>query len=272
MLPYIIQTIFDLVDPYKIEILIVALYLILKNKDLKFLIALFVFSRLFSIVIKNSIAMPLPSELLRGYAFPSGHIHICSMFYVWLLLRYKNIYFRSFVVFLMYSGAYCEVSEGYHYPIDVIAAPLFSLATWLFFDKVLKKLNETQKCFVIIALSTIMMMLIFALKMTYYTNNNPYPFAVYYSVCGFLSGCMMFKNNHIAGVNLKILGGIGVISILLQSQDYVVLSQLKWLFISGMIPLTKAILEILAIRVRFSRRQTNGGVAFSVVFARSEVR
>lgn len=272
MVQCIIQTIFDLVDPYKIEILISIMYLVFKNKDIKFLMALFIFSRLFSIVIKTSIAMPLPSELLRGFSFPSGHIHICSMFYVWLLMRYKNVYFRSFVIFILYCGSYCEVSGGYHYTIDVIAAPLFSLATWLFFDKVLKRLNEDQKCFMIIALSTIMMMLIFILKMTYYTNNNPYPFTTYYNIVGFLSGCMMFKNKYIKSSNLMILGAVGLTSIILQGHSQVCLNQLKWLFISGMFPLTKAIIETLTISVRVSRRQTNGGIAFSVIFARSEAR
>ncbi|MEC8306796.1 MAG: phosphatase PAP2 family protein [Chlamydiota bacterium] len=87
------------------------------------LIALFTWTMLFNHALKISFQVPLfPHIPHPGFAFPSGHMQISSLFYGFILIYTPSLYGRAALLLLISAIGGSLVLCGYHSPGDVIAA------------------------------------------------------------------------------------------------------------------------------------------------------
>ncbi|MDR1234345.1 MAG: hypothetical protein LBJ92_04370 [Holosporales bacterium] len=269
------QLCLGLVNPDKIEYVIVASYLTLRNKDVKLALALFIFTRLFSVILKEAFAIPLPngnctSYGFAGYAFPGGHVQISSIFYIWLFLSSKLNSVKITSVMIVVLGSIYEVIAGYHYPIDVVVAPFASLGLWAFFKK-LRSSNE-GKLFSIICMSLLMLSLIFMCDMTHYKNNNPYTFMVLYKVIGFCLGCICVQKFGIRRNILMTMTILGVVSVVTQTHEQACINQIEWIIIAAMLPIIKRVLDSIFSAIKFARNKTEDNVSYSMTIMQLKMR
>lgn len=101
-------------------------------KEERYVKALFlvVFTMFYNIWLKNLFQMPLPPDLgLKGFAFPSGHMHSAVVFWGWLALEYRKKWLYG-ATFLLYTWiAFGLIHHKYHYFIDIIGALGFGALT-----------------------------------------------------------------------------------------------------------------------------------------------
>jgi undecaprenyl-diphosphatase len=239
---FFVQLCLDLVNPDKIEYVIAALYLLFRNKDLTLALVLFIFTRLFIVILKEIFAIPSPNgSCVRygfpGYAFPSGHLQISCVFYIWLFFNTQISLIKIAAVMIVIFGAIFEVVAGYHYPIDVVVAPTLAFGQWIFFQKL--RCTDEVKFSLIIGLSLFMLALIFIWDMKHY-KGNPYTFITLYHVIGLCLGCICTHNPKFRGnillIPIVVLFGI---SLIMQSHEQAWINQLKWLFIAWVSPLIR---------------------------------
>jgi hypothetical protein len=97
---------------------------------------LLMLTMIYNSILKNIFKMPLPETCpASGFGFPSGHFHFVSIFYIWIMAHYKNTYVRWVCLALMTIYGVSIVCAGYHYPIDVIAAPGFAAISVFLYKK-----------------------------------------------------------------------------------------------------------------------------------------
>ena len=81
-----------------------------------------VFATLFNSYLKSLWQIPLPvTANSTGWAFPSGHMHFASTFWLTLTLSLGRKYLL-FTVPMLCSLGYALVAKGYHYPMDIFPA------------------------------------------------------------------------------------------------------------------------------------------------------
>lgn len=85
---------------------------------------LLLFTMIYNVYLKSIWQMPLPPPL-EGWAFPSGHMHSAVVFWGWLAIEYRKIWYAELTFFLLCLIGYGIVYHGYHYPIDILGAVAF---------------------------------------------------------------------------------------------------------------------------------------------------
>lgn len=92
------------------------------------------FTMIYNVYLKSLWQYPLP-EPLTGWALPSGHMHVMLIFWGWLAIESRKWIIGFIVAFLAILHAYGLLYQGYHYPIDIVAAWGFAgsslLVLWL---------------------------------------------------------------------------------------------------------------------------------------------
>ena len=138
-----------LASPTFIIIALIFLIIFIKNKIFSFLI----FINTINVFLLNQglkliFSRPRPEFKLieeAGFSFPSGHAMISLSFYGFLIfiiwhmnLKHKNLLTILLVILIILVG-FSRVYLGVHYPSDVLAGFVLSLAYLLIFIKIVKQ-------------------------------------------------------------------------------------------------------------------------------------
>lgn len=138
-----------LASPTFIIIALIFLIIFIKNKVFSFLI----FINTINVFLLNQglkliFSRPRPEFKLieeAGFSFPSGHAMISLSFYGFLIfiiwhmnLKHKNLLTILLVILIILVG-FSRVYLGVHYPSDVLAGFVLSLAYLLIFIKIVKR-------------------------------------------------------------------------------------------------------------------------------------
>lgn len=100
---------------------------------------IFAFAMILNPFLKSLFQVPpAPAASPDGWAFPSGHMQICSTFWIWLAWEYKNKVLYAFTVLLLASVGFALVYCDYHYPADIVGALFFSLVTLILYNFAIK--------------------------------------------------------------------------------------------------------------------------------------
>jgi len=120
-LPLIAKTGFAFSNPY---ILISVIIIGLLNRQEKIygrVLFLLLFTIIYNLYLKSLWQHPLPPPL-EGWAFPSGHMHSAVVFWGWLAIEYRRLWFSAIVGLILCLVAYGLLYSGYHYPIDIVGS------------------------------------------------------------------------------------------------------------------------------------------------------
>lgn len=111
-------------------------FVFIDRKVFRYCIYLMMLTMIYNTILKNIFQIPLPATCpTTGYGFPSGHSHFVSIFYIWLILHYKNNILRT-VCLLMMICFYCTmVYLGYHRILEVCAAGVFALVSVVLYNR-----------------------------------------------------------------------------------------------------------------------------------------
>jgi hypothetical protein len=89
-------------------------------------------------VLKISFKVPLPPELHEGYAFPSGHMQMLTVFYGWLAYH-RLLRMRWFFIPLVIGEAYGLVYFHYHTLLEAFAGFATGIFLLSVFNKIYRK-------------------------------------------------------------------------------------------------------------------------------------
>ena len=93
-------------------------------------IVLVLFTMIFNQFLKSIFLVPLnPALGIHGYAFPSGHMQVATVFYGFLLQIYSQTLFRIILPLIIGGIGFGLIHEGYHNLIDVGGAFVFGGAS-----------------------------------------------------------------------------------------------------------------------------------------------
>lgn len=128
-------------NPGSLILITIILFLVIKNKRIKWAIPInLVCSAILNITLKNIIQRPRPIEYRiideNGYSFPSGHSMISMAFYGFLIyLIYKNVknkYIKVISILLLSTLilliGISRIYLGVHYTSDVIGGFLLAIS------------------------------------------------------------------------------------------------------------------------------------------------
>lgn len=79
------------------------------------------FTMIYNLGLKSIWKVPLP-PLLDGWAFPSGHMHAAVIFWGWLSIEIRRVWFSEIVLLILLIVAYGLLYHGYHWPLDILGA------------------------------------------------------------------------------------------------------------------------------------------------------
>lgn len=81
-----------------------------------------------NVALKGTFKVPLAASLGKvGYAFPSGHMELATVFYIWLAVAFASTYLRGAIVFLLFGVGMSLMYHGYHDFKDVLAGVVVGL-------------------------------------------------------------------------------------------------------------------------------------------------
>jgi membrane-associated phospholipid phosphatase len=85
----------------------------------------------------------IKSHINEGsFGLPSGHSHVSILVWGLIFLHFKNIYIRSFAMFIMIFTPFSRMYAGVHYPGDVIGGFLMGLLTLVVIEILFKKFPD----------------------------------------------------------------------------------------------------------------------------------
>lgn len=120
------------------------------------------FTMIYNVWLKSIWQIPLP-EHLNGWAFPSGHMHAATVFWGWLAIEYRRVWFSCFVAFILPLAAFGMIYHNYHNLTDILGAVGFGSVSILLYWLINKKPYFSQKPYrlgyLLIALSSIIMLI-----------------------------------------------------------------------------------------------------------------
>lgn len=105
-------------------------FLLLSEKAFGRTLFLLLFTMIYNVYLKSIWQMPLPPPL-EGWAFPSGHMHGAVVFWGWLAIEYRKIWYAELTFFMLCLTGYGIVYHGFHYPIDILGACGFGILSLL---------------------------------------------------------------------------------------------------------------------------------------------
>lgn len=81
-----------------------------------------------NVALKGTFKLPLNPSLHEGYAFPSGHMQITTVFYGWLAFHVRSFTFRILMFILCVGEGFGLIHYDYHNLRDVMGGVVFA---WL---------------------------------------------------------------------------------------------------------------------------------------------
>lgn len=101
------------------------------------------FSIIVNVALKAFFKIPLsPSLGVVGFAFPSGHMQLATVFYGWILLRFPYGLCRIPVLVLLLCIAAALVHYGYHNIPDILGALVSGIVIITAYSFALKKWDK----------------------------------------------------------------------------------------------------------------------------------
>lgn len=109
--------------------------------------ALFIllFTLIFNPFLKSLWQIPLAPHLGSGFAFPSGHLQATLVFWGWLTIEFKNVWFSLIILFLLMGQALAMVHLGFHNFVDLGGALLFGILTLIFYYYLCRRLRNRNE-------------------------------------------------------------------------------------------------------------------------------
>lgn len=137
---------------------ILLLILLRKNKKLFFqTICISSFNIVLNVALKGTFKVPLNASLAKiGYAFPSGHMQLSSVFYLWLALQIDSKFLRLIIAPLLLGIASGLIHFNYHNLEDVLAGFVVGLLLIASYDFTLKK-SALWAAILLLSLSSLLM-------------------------------------------------------------------------------------------------------------------
>ena len=169
------------------------------DKKLFFIaIYLVLLSIILNVVLKMTFKVPLSPHLdTKGFAFPSGHMQSCTVFYGGLLLNSTRKIFRVLLICLLTGIGWSLVYFRYHDYIDIIGAVFFGAGLLFIHEIILKKeFIATNLRLMIFSVSTFLILWIWKCYIVTFAT-----WQAYYMLTGLLLGSAIFyekmltKNN-----------------------------------------------------------------------------
>jgi undecaprenyl-diphosphatase len=120
-------------------------------------ICLILLSMLFNFSLKATFQVPLSKNLGEGFAFPSGHMQSCAVFYGWLITKIQKPVFRTLVIMMLIGIGFSLVYFGYHNYLDVTGGVFFAVLLIFAYRLMLAK----KACYhrtIILSFATILML------------------------------------------------------------------------------------------------------------------
>lgn len=105
--------------------------------------------------LKLFFKVPLMPHLGTGYAFPSGHTQMTTIFFGWLAIN--KLYPKKYFVIIVALVGYSIYAQRYHQPNEIVAGFITGLLVLIVFSKI--KLR--QQSVAIILLNTILLTICF---------------------------------------------------------------------------------------------------------------
>lgn len=98
-------------------------------------LCLILLSILVNSALKVSFQIPLPSSLGKEwFAFPSGHMQLSTVLYLWLAYKIPNTVLRLAIALLLTGIGLSLIHFGYHNFYDVLGAIVFALLLLLLYS------------------------------------------------------------------------------------------------------------------------------------------
>ena len=239
---YILNTCLNFVEPYTIECLILFLFFVLKEKDLKYVFLLTVCTRLINALIKSFLPISeFPDPALRGSPFPSGHLQISSVFFVWVFYRFKSIPLKALSSFILYSGAYSQVYYCYHYVFDVVGACVFSNLVVFGFFRFTKNNSDFAKMAGIASFAILAMVTLLFFGLECYQQND-YLIKTCYKIVGFSAAYFVIYKYSLRTCCFGLLG-IGFLSLVFYNVPNAFFHESYRLVLFGLLPILKSAIE-----------------------------
>ncbi len=136
---------------------------------------------LVNVALKGSFKVPLPAHLGPYYAFPSGHMQLSVVFYLWLALFIPFLPWRLFVAFILPGIAAGLIHYQYHDLYEVVGGVFFGVLLLAGYCLMLK--NFTDKAAWLISSVACVLMLYNALI---YHTIPPHAWSAYYTLAGLI--------------------------------------------------------------------------------------
>jgi membrane-associated phospholipid phosphatase len=138
-------------------------FLVVDRKHFGQCLLIMFFTITYNVVLKNVFKVDLPPTCpVRGFGFPSGHMHFSAIFYLELMYFYKNKIVRLGACTLMLTLGSNMVMRGYHHTMDVVGAILFAAISVMLFNFIFKKIAKHHfKCLFIVGVHLLAVFVLF---------------------------------------------------------------------------------------------------------------
>lgn len=103
------------------------------------LLYLIAFSLIFNVALKDTFQIPLsPSLGKAGFAFPSGHMQLATVFYAGLVYQLKNKFIHMIIApFILAGVGWSLIDAGFHNLADVCAGATVGYSLIYFYNLLL---------------------------------------------------------------------------------------------------------------------------------------
>ncbi len=158
-----IVTIFSKIfgEVYSVVIISIFGFVFVDRKIFRCCLYLMMLTMIYNTILKNIFQMLPPKTCPSiNFGFPSGHSHFISVFYIWVVLHYKNNILRVLCLLMIMFLWYSMVYLGFHYAFDACVASVFALCSVLLYKHFIEEKGDFYK----ISLFSIMLAIFFALE------------------------------------------------------------------------------------------------------------
>lgn len=87
-----------------------------------------------NVALKGTFKVPLPATLHPGYAFPSGHMQLTTVFYGYLMANFENRWLRLSALLVLCAVGFGLMHFHYHNGREVLAGLFFGMILLLGFN------------------------------------------------------------------------------------------------------------------------------------------
>lgn len=167
------------------------------------------FTMVYNAYLKSIWQIPLPIYL-DGWAFPSGHMHSAVAFWGALAINARNLIVWTITLFILLLCGYGLIYEGFHTPIDILAAYGFGALTLTVYHFLMKFKFFNEKIYRIGLLTVPLSFLIFFFIPQAATK--PHLFQALGGSIGLVLGCALCQNESQMKLKSKLILLVSIIA------------------------------------------------------------